>query len=154
MDTERTMGKSGMERRRHYFIDRAFQARFILQFCGIVAVGGALVIVFLYFIGLHSKTVAIVNSSVVVQTTSDFLLPVLAQTLLVVAILVSIGVIATTLFVSHKIAGPLFHFKKAMEKLGEGDFTVRVHLRQNDQLKEIADSFNAMAEKLKERCSH
>jgi methyl-accepting chemotaxis protein len=154
MKNDQQSGACGMERRRNYFIDRTFQTRFILEFCGLVAVGGMLAIVFLYFMGMHSKTVAIVNSSVVVKTTSDFLLPILAQTVLVVAVLVSIGVIIITLFVSHKIAGPLFHLKKAMEKLGGGDFTVRMHLRQNDQLKEIADSFNDMAGKMEKRCSH
>lgn len=143
--------KANVNRRRNYFIERSFQARFILKFCMLVALGSLLTIGILYFIGMRSTTVAIVNSRVVVKSTADFLLPVLIQTVLVVMVLVSIAAIIVTLFVSHKIAGPLYRLKKAMHSLGEGNFSIEIKLRKLDQLKDIAEAFNAMARKLKER---
>lgn len=144
---EKTRGSA--ERRRNYFIERTFQARFILKFCVLVVSAGLLTMAALYIMGIGSTTVSIVNSRVVVKSTADFLLPVLIQTLLVVIILAGAATIFITLFVSHQIAGPLYRMKKAMEQLSEGDFKVEVKLRSSDQLKELADTFNTMVRKIK-----
>jgi methyl-accepting chemotaxis protein len=141
--------KASAERRRNYFIEKSFQARFILKFCILVVFAGLLTIAALYIMGLGSTTVSIVNSRVVVKSTADFLLPVLIQTLLVVMVLAGAATILVTLFVSHQIAGPLYRLRKAMEQLSEGDFKVEIKLRSNDQLKELVDTFNTMVRKLK-----
>ncbi|MFC1699841.1 hypothetical protein ACFL1I_07820 [Candidatus Omnitrophota bacterium] len=146
--------KGNLDRRRNYFIERSFQARFIIKFCLLVIAGGALTAGILYYVSLHSTTVTIVNSEVVVKTTADFLLPVLIQTVLIVLILVSLATILVTLFVSHKIAGPLYRLKKAMHGLGEGDFSTEINLREFDQLKGLAGEFNQMARKLKKKVKH
>jgi methyl-accepting chemotaxis protein len=141
--------KESAERRRNYFIEKSFQARFMLKFCILVVFAGLLTIAALYIIGMRSTTVSIVSSRVVVKSTADFLLPVLIQTFLVVMVLVGTATILVTLFVSHQIAGPLYRLKKAMEQLSEGDFKVEIKLRKADQLKELADTFNTMVKKLK-----
>ena len=142
-----------INRRKNYFIEKSFQAGFIIKFCMLVAMGGLLTIGILYFLAMRSTTVAIVNSEVVVKTTADFLLPVLIQTVVVVIILLSIATIIVTLFVSHRIAGTLFRLKKAMYDLGEGDFSTVINLRKFDQLKNITQDFNNMVKKLKDRLS-
>lgn len=140
-----------VNRRRNYFIEKSFQTRFILKFCMLVLIGGLLTIGILYFLAMRSTTVSIVNSSVVVKSTADFLLPILIQTVLVVMVLLSIATIIVTLFVSHKIAGPLYRLKKAMHDFGEGDFNTQINLRRFDQLKNLAEEFNSMVKKLKEK---
>ncbi|MFC1804288.1 HAMP domain-containing protein [Candidatus Omnitrophota bacterium] len=141
--------KHAFKRRRIYFIKKSFQARFILKFCALVALGGLLTTSILYILAKQSTTVSIINSRVVVRTSADFLLPVLAQTVLVVIILVSAAMVLVTLFFSHKIAGPLFHFKKTMQALESGDFSSEFSLRELDQLKELAESFDDMIKKIK-----
>lgn len=136
-------------RRRNYFIEKEFQAKFILKFCGLVIFGGLLTIGLLYFLSMCSTTVSIVNSRVVVRTTADFLLPVLIQTVLITTIIVSLATIVVTLFVSHKIAGPLYHFKKAIKQLEEGDFSEEFRIRLHDQLQDLAGAFNNMITKTK-----
>ncbi|MFC1674690.1 HAMP domain-containing protein [Candidatus Omnitrophota bacterium] len=144
MDIKRTFN-----RRRIYFIEKSFQTKFILKFCALVALGGLLTTAIIYLLAMHSTTVSIINSRVVVRSTADFMLPVLTQTVLVVMILVSAATVLVTLFVSHKIAGPLFHFKKTMRALESGDFSSEFSLRELDQLKELAESFDAMIKKIK-----
>jgi nitrogen fixation/metabolism regulation signal transduction histidine kinase len=147
------MKEAKLDRRKNYFIERSFQAKFIVKFCILVGAGGLLTIGMLYLLAMRSTTVAIVNSEVLVKTTADFLLPILIQTVSVVVFLVSITTIIVTLFVSHKIAGPLYRLKKAMHDLGEGDFSAEINLRRFDQLKDIAQDFNNMARRLKSRLS-
>lgn len=136
-------------KRKNYFIEKPFQTKFILKFCLLVAVGGLLTIGILYFLAMQSTTVAFVNSRVVVKTTADFILPILIQTVVIVMIIVSIGTMAVTLFVSHKIAGPLYRFKKVMKTLEEGNFSSNFRIRTADQLKDLADAFNNMIIKIR-----
>jgi nitrogen fixation/metabolism regulation signal transduction histidine kinase len=131
-------------RRKNVYIDKDFQARFILKFCALVAAGAALTIGFLYFLSMQSTTVSFVQAKVKVMTTADFLLPVLVQTVLVVMGFVSLASIAVTLIVSHKIAGPLFRFKQTLKELSDGNFSNQVRLRKGDQLLEVAGDFNQM----------
>ena len=100
--------KQGMDRRKNYFIEKSFQTKFILKFCTLVVIGALLTISIVYFFAMRSTTVAIVNSSVVVKTTADFLLPALLQTVAVVMILIGLATIIVTLFTSHQIACLLY----------------------------------------------
>lgn len=137
-------------KRKNYFIDKQFQAKFILKFCAIVVLGGLLTVGLLYLWAGKANTVAIVNSRVMVRTTADFILPILIQTVLAVLVIAGLATIALTLLVSHKIAGPLYHFKSAIEKLEGGNFAEDFHIRHGDQLQNIAGNFNKMIKKLRD----
>jgi len=136
--------KSSAYKRRIYFIDKKFQTKFILKFCALVAIGGLLTIGIIYFLAMQSTTVSILNSRVAVRTTADFILPILAQTVVIVVVIIGLAAIMITLFFSHKIAGPLYRFKKVMEMLEKGDFSSGFKLRRLDQLQDLADTFNSM----------
>lgn len=57
-----------------------------------------------------------------------------------------IGVIS--IFVSHKIAGPVYRLEESTKLIASGDLTHRVHLRQGDELGDLQDAFNEMTESL------
>lgn len=142
------MNKTGpVYKRRIYFIEKSFQSKFILRFCGLVSAAGLLTIALIYFLAMRSTTVSIVNSRVLVKTTADFLLPLLLQTVGIVMIAISLATIIVTLLASHKIAGPLYRFKKALADLSEGDFSGEVKIRRFDQLQDLAVSFTDMITK-------
>ncbi len=138
-------------KRRIYFIEKSFQARFILKFCALVVFGGLLTIGLLYLLAMQSTTVSFVNSRVVVRSTADFLMPVLIQTVAIVIILVGFATVMVKLFVSHKIAGPLYHIKKAINELGQGDFSQDFHIRHFDQLQNLAEVFNNSIKAIREK---
>lgn len=138
-----------IHKRRIYFIEKSFQAKFILKFCALVFLGGLLTIGILYIWAMRSTTVSIINSRVVVRTTADFILPILIQSVIIVTIIVSIATIVVTLFVSHKIAGPLYRFRKVMNALGEGDFAYDFKIRRLDQLQDLAEIFDNMIKKIR-----
>ena len=135
--------------RRTYFIDKSFQSKFILKFCSLVAIGGALTIAIVYLLARHSNTVAFVNSRVVVKTTADFILPLLVQTVVIVLVLISLATLGVALFVSHKIAGPLYRFKKVIQQLKEGNFCCDFKIRHLDQLQDLAQDLNDMILKVR-----
>ena len=133
-----------MNKRRNYFIDKKFQSNFILRFCFLVVATGAFIMAVLYAMAGRANTVSFVNSRVVVQNTADFIFPLLIQTFVVSTIVVGLGVIVVTLFISHRIAGPLYRFKKVLNSLGEGNFSLPCRIRRKDALQDVALAFNDM----------
>lgn len=60
---------------------------------------------------------------------------------------------AGTLFISHKIAGPLYRFQNILDQMAQGDLQVRCHLRKFDEAKLVAQTFNKALESLDGRVS-
>lgn len=137
--------------RKNYFIDKNFQAKFIMKFCVIVILASLLIGGLLLFVASNSTTVAIENTKVTVKTTADFIFPFLIQTLIIVTAFSAISVVFLTLFVSHKIAGPLYRLKKEIEKVSEGNLAANFQIRTNDQLKNLSTSLTTMAGYLKDK---
>jgi methyl-accepting chemotaxis protein len=52
-----------------------------------------------------------------------------------------------TIFISHKIAGPLFRFSKAFGTVEKGDYRTRIFLRKLDEGIPVAEEFNEALEK-------
>ena len=55
---------------------------------------------------------------------------------------------ALSIFITHKIAGPLYRLKKSLSMIVKGNLDVKVKLRKGDDLKDLAEHFNMLAEEL------
>jgi len=104
-----------------------------------------LTIVFLLFVLILSISVIIVEN-IVLGIPINYehyvsLTPVFAV-LLIASIFVSY-------LISRSITRPILLLKNAAEKIGKGDFDVRVKLHSRDELEELAESINKMASDLK-----
>ena len=53
--------------------------------------------------------------------------------------------------VSHRVFGPLVPLRRHIDELKRGNFASRVQLRKNDELVELQDSLNDLAESLEAR---
>lgn len=53
--------------------------------------------------------------------------------------------------ITHRIAGPLYHIEKKLDKALRGEEFELIHLRKGDELQELADKLNTLLQKLKER---
>lgn len=56
---------------------------------------------------------------------------------------------ALSIFVSHKIAGPVYRFERSAHIIAKGDLTHRIKLRHGDELSDLQDAFNTMTESLR-----
>jgi|AGTN01.3.fsa_nt_gi HAMP domain. len=52
--------------------------------------------------------------------------------------LLAAAVAIESIFLFHKLIGPIFIFERALRKLADGDLSAQVHVRKNDELKEMA----------------
>ncbi|MCX5665922.1 MAG: hypothetical protein NT036_02595 [Candidatus Omnitrophica bacterium] len=141
-------------RRKNYFINRKFQAGFIIKFCILVIMGTAISGGVVYWMSRSTVTSTFENSRLVIKSTADFILPSVLLSGAFVVIAVGIAAIAITLFTSHRIAGPLYRIEKDLEELSRGNLNVHFNLRKNDEIKVLADTLNDLAGLFKRNILH
>ena len=56
-----------------------------------------------------------------------------------------------SIFVSHRIAGPLYRFRTVFKRLGEGDFSEDIRIRKNDYLHRDKEVMNETIRSLRTR---
>ena len=135
-------------KRRNYYVHKDFQKDFIVKFCILTGLGSVLSMGLVYWLAMNSTTVAIKDAHVAVRTTADYLLPLMFQTVLLEVIIGTIATVALTLIISFRIAGPLYRLKVMFQGLAQGDVSAQMQLRSNDQLKDLAQSYNEAIGKL------
>ena len=62
-----------------------------------------------------------------------------------------VGVIFIGLVMSHRTAGPLYHFKRVFDSIKDGAMDSRIRLRPKDDFLDVAQSFNEMMDQLAKR---
>jgi len=138
-------------RRRTYFIKKEYQFKFILKFCLIVLAGSVLSTGILFFLSRDTLTSSFENSRLTVQSTALAIMPAAIVTNLITLIVISMAAIVVLLFISHKIAGPIYRFEKELGEIAQGDLTKRITLRRKDQFTELAEYLNTMTANLREK---
>ena len=132
--------------RKHYFINKKLQLKYIILTMSLLVLFTLIllsIIIAPYVIALFSDIplsrqneaaaflLTLHNNSIWVGTSLTILL---------------FGILS--IFITHKIAGPLVRFERLAESISDGNMTIRVKLRKGDDLHELAEDFNQMADKL------
>ena len=138
-------------RRRQYFIRKDYQFKFILKFCLIVLAGSIISTAFLFFFAQGTLTSSFEHSRLVIRNTATAIMPAVILTNVITLIVITFATIVVVLFISHKIAGPMFRFEKDLKDIGQGDLTKKVRLRKKDQFTNLGDSLNIMTATLHEK---
>ena len=136
-----------IQKRRTYYIEKKFQTKYILltilllltyTFAFIIVIFSPYILTLYFdFYSLSAKAEA-------------------ARTLLllhtkvwpgIAGIILLFGVLS--IFFTHKIAGPLYRLKKNISEITNGNLDVKVTLRKGDDLKDLAEHVNKLAEELR-----
>jgi len=136
-------------KRRVYFISRAFQSEFILKFCGLVIIGSTVFGIILYMFSRNVLTTSFENSRLVIKSTADYLVPGLLLGGAIVAVLTALAAGAVVMFMTHRIAGPIYRFEKYIKEVGSGRLCSDLKIRKKDQFQNMAEALNKMTEDLK-----
>ena len=136
-------------KRRTYLIKKGFQARLIVIILLLVVIVANLTGGVVYGI-LKTDMVRVWLAKAFTLRADEVLLPAV-----ILAELFSVVIVAfISLFVTHRIAGPVYRFEKVCEEVEAGRLNIKVRLREKDEFKELADSFNTMLRTLEEKFSH
>jgi len=136
-------------KRRNYFINKAFQSEFILKFCGLVILGSVLFGIILYMFSKNALTTSFENSRLVIKSTADYIFPGLLFGGLLVAVFTAIAAGAVVMFMTHRIAGPMYRFEKYINEIGSGKLYSDLKIRQKDQFQNMVGALNKMTGDLK-----
>ena len=132
------------KRRRIRIVKMEFQRNFILKFCAIIVFSALTIAAIVYTLSIPSTTTVFENSRLTIKSTADFILPLLILSSLVAIIAAGSITIIITLFISHRIAGPLYRLEKDIAEVNRGNLGVEIHVRQKDELQNLAKSLNQM----------
>ena len=70
----------------------------------------------------------------------------------IVAMVCVLGIHSVRIF--HRLIGPLYRFRWAFSRIGNGDLSFRVKIRKSDYLQREEEALNQMIEGLSERCEN
>src|SRR3972149_4300245 len=131
--------------------DRTFEWRLVGKFAGIVlaGLGGTVLSLYLALPKGEATSFGEVIRSLV--TADNALSRAIVVALVAEAVVISVAVALTTVLTSHKIAGPVYRLKVALDELALAQGARPIRLRKNDQLRKSAESFNTMQAGLQER---
>lgn len=133
-----------MSSNRGYSIKTNFQIRLFLKIAFIIFVSSAVSCGVFYFYADRKIVNSMGQFHIVAENFLDYLLP----TILTSGILGFVAAMLITLFFPHSYGGPLYRIERDLKKIGDGDLTIRFHLRRGDELNELAESLNIMLEKI------
>lgn len=135
-------------KRRNYFIKKDFQGKLILGYFLFVIGGCLLFVILLGIISADTLTISYADHDLQLgQTPMMLLKDVIAANWILIVIGGSFLVLAA-LLITHRIAGPLFRFEKALDNMMTGRLDDYIHLRENDSGKELAEKINTFNRKL------
>lgn len=136
-------------KRRHYFINKNFQGKFIVQLL-LVSLAGS-VLASLFFIALAGRKLDSMLYSMFIPS-SVFRGNIFLKEALwangVAVIIIAIIFVAVGVAVLRKIAGPLHDIRRAILRIGSGNLTSRIVLRKDDQFKDFASEVNHLSSEL------
>ena len=138
-------------RRKNYFIKKSFQTRFSLRFVVLILLEAALIAGLLLYISKGTLTTGYSGTELRIEKTASFFYVSFLLILLIASVAVGLVGMLVFIFYSHRIAGPLFRFQKSLQEIAGGDLTGRIHLRQKDQLGDLGESINLMAQAMDQR---
>ncbi len=53
-----------------------------------------------------------------------------------------------SIYLTHRLAGPLYRIEKSAKEMAEGNLALRIRLREKDELKDLAETLNQVAKNL------
>ena len=136
-------------RRKKYFVDQGLQlrfARFVIGFVFFSSILTGATIFFTTFIMLGEKLAAVYPQGRLIEIFRSVYIAFFIDMIVVLPV-----IFAGSIVFSHRIAGPLPKIYQTLKQIGAGNFDQDLALRKQDELRDLAEAINQMANKLKER---
>ena len=133
-----------IHKRRIYYIEKKFQTKYILLtiFLLLTYTFAFIIIIFSpYILTLYFNFYSLSEKAEAART-----LLILHSTVWpgIGAVILLFG--AVSIYITHKIAGPLYRLKKSLYMIKEGNLNVKVKLRKGDDLKDLAEYVNMLVD--------
>ncbi len=142
------MIKGSIGQRRRYFIKSTFNIKMLLLFIVILILGVIILGFELYIFSSSELETRLFQAHTRIMNSWEILLPTIILAMISVFILVFVITLFMIIYLSHKIAGPLYKFEMIADEIGNGNFKVNVKLRKKDELIPLQTAFENMLDNL------
>ena len=137
--------------RRTVFIKRGFQMRFITWVIVLLILCGICSAAVLYpFLSSEISSKLSTGHRDVGDIKKHLALAIIIGNVLAV-IVAALATTVVILYISHKIAGPLYRFEMICKEIGRGNLNAYTKLREHDQLEGLSEAFSNMLTQLRSR---
>lgn len=140
-------------RRKKYFIKKRFQAKFSAYFLALVILEALLIGALFLYISRGTLTTAYSQEGLTIESTSSFFFLNFTLIILIVGVMIGLGALAVFIYLSHRMAGPLYRFEKSMDEAADGNLSYRIRLRKTDQFEKLQDTLNNFIKSMDNRIS-
>jgi hypothetical protein len=128
--------------RRNFFIKKELQGKLIYH-SFLLAFGGVIVFAAIFcFLAADNLTISYQNQHLQIGRTPLVLLREILTAHWLFLLSVGLFITINSLFLSHRIAGPLFRLEQAFTAMRHRDLSQQVHLRNKDVGQELTDQLN------------
>lgn len=130
-------------RRKNYFIKKRFQTKFSVYFLVLVISEAILIGALFLYISRGTLTAAYLEEGFRIERTASFFFVGFVMISLIVAAAVGLTALAVLIYLSHRMAGPLYRFEKSLDEIANsGNLCYRIRLRKTDQFEELQNALN------------
>ncbi len=134
--------------RRNYFINKDFQGRYIFSYFLFVIIGSIIFVVILGLFSADSMTMVYSQHDLQLGSTPAILMKQFVRAHWIFVVGGGIIVIVASIFITHRIAGPLYRLEKSLDEMIKGNISVNTTLRLKDEGQELARKMNQFNEAL------
>lgn len=137
-------------KRGNFLINKKFQLKFAFFVCSWIFVLSMVYPIIIYTIFEYFLK-GLQTGGGIPTLTADKAKAIESQVLMLLGVLQLLFLAITfmlSIFLSHRIAGPLYKLRKSMEEVARGNFDLRITFRKNDHFMEMQDTFNDMIQHL------
>ncbi len=134
--------------RRNYFINKDFQGRYIFSYFLFVIIGSIIFIVILGLFSADTMTMVYDHHDLQLGSTPAILMKQFVRAHWLFVVGGGLMVIIASIFITHRIAGPLYRLEKSLDEMIKGNISINTTLRQKDEGQELARKMNQFNEVL------
>jgi len=139
------------KRRSQYIVAMGFQLRFSVLLAGIGLTVTVVVGCILYLILADTQDLLRETGAITSPVVIDFLIEqrrLFIYSLLGIFFGVTLLLLTFGIFISHKIAGPIFALTRKMNALAHGNFNATLELRKGDEFHDLKERYNTLVHAL------
>ena len=133
--------------RKQYLIKKGFQLKYvglILALMFMTAVICSYVVYYTVMITLGEKLANVYPQGRLVSMVRTVNFRIMLSIIFITPVVAVVGI-----YLSHKIAGPIFRMESFLKNMASGNFASRITLRKGDELVSLADGMNSLSDAMK-----
>ncbi len=133
-------------RRRNYFIKKDMQGRYMFLFFLFVLLGSIIFTAIFSLLAYNTLTIVYDDYTLRIDNTPMALIKEILKAHWLFILTGGVVVVVISMFLTHRVAGPMYRFEKTIDDLCRGNLNFSVRLRKHDEGKELAEKLNALLE--------